>query len=130
MATCSTSDLLEDARCFACLSSGELELVNTVLLCRILQANDPMASCDVNDLLADANCFACLLPGQLQLLQTQLLCEILSAGGGGGSSCISCGAVDPTADPNCTCALYYNTATSSFWYWDDNLNVWAQLIGP
>jgi len=130
MATCTTSELLQEAACFNCLSPGQLELVKAVLLCRILQSNDPMASCDVQGLLRDANCFSCLFPFQLQLIQTQLLCEILSSGGGGGSSCLLCGAADPVVDPACECALFYNRTTGSFWYWDDTGVSWVRLIGP
>jgi len=129
MATCTTSELMQQAAELSGLSPGQLELVKTVLLCRILHLNNPMASCDVQDLLNDANCFACLFPFQLSVIQTQLLCEILTAGGGGGASCLLCGNADPVDAPNCACALYYNMLTSSFWYWDSNLATWAMLIG-
>lgn len=130
MATCTTSDLMQQASELSGLSPGQLELVKTVILCRILHLNNPMASCDVQDLLNDANCFSCLFPYQLSLIQTQLLCEILTSGGGSGSSCLLCGAVDPVNPPACACALYYNYATGSFWYWDSVLVLWTRLIGP
>ena len=130
MATCTTSDLMQEAAELSGLSPGQLELVKTVILCRILNLSNPMASCDVQELLDDANCFACLFPFQLSLIQTQLLCEILNAGGGSGSSCLLCGDSDPVVAPACACALYYNRSTSSFWYWDANLAIWAMLIGP
>jgi len=129
MATCTTSELMQQAANLSGLSPGQLELVKTVLLCRILHIQNPMASCDVQDLLNDSSCFACLYPFQLSVIQTQLLCEILHAGGGSGNSCLMCGDADPVAAPNCECALYYNRSTSSFWYWDDNLSIWAMLIG-
>jgi hypothetical protein len=129
MATCTTSDLLQEAACFSCLSPIQLELIQTAMLCRILQNVDPMANCDVNTLLESANCFTCLFPFQLQVVQTQLLCEILNSGGGLGSSCLLCGDSDPVETPLCECALYYNKSTSSFWYWDSNLSIWAMLIG-
>lgn len=130
MATCTVSDLMQQASQLNGLSPGQLELIKTVLLCRILHINNPMASCDVQDLLDDANCFACLFPFQLSIIQTQLLCEILNAGGAGAPSCLLCGNSDPVTPPDCTCALYYNRSTSSFWYWDSNLAIWAMLIGP
>jgi hypothetical protein len=130
MATCTTSDLLQEAACFSCLSPQQLELVKAVLLCRILQNNDPMASCDVQSLLDNANCFSCLFPFQIQLIQTQLLCEILSSGGAAGDSCLMCGAADPVAVPTCDCALYYNRSTGSFWFWDAPFVAWVRLIGP
>ncbi len=129
MHQCTTSDLLQHAAQYNGLSAHQLELVKVVLLCRILQANDPMASCDVQSLLNDANCFACLFPFQLSVIQTQLLCEILSGGGGGGSSCLLCGTVDPVVAPVCDCALYYNRATASFWYFDSGTATWVMLIG-
>lgn len=128
MATCTVSSILQHAAGLSGLSPMQLELAKVVLLCRLLQANDPMASCDVQGLLADAECFSCLYPYQLALVQTQLLCEILQSGGAGGSSCLLCGSSDPTEEPICDCALYYNRATSSFWYWDANLSIWANLI--
>ncbi len=130
MATCTTSELMQAAAELGGLTPGQLELVKTVILCRILHLNNPMATCDVQDLLNDANCFACLFPYQLSLIQTQLLCEILAAGGGGGSSCLLCGSADPVAAPACQCALYYNRATGSFWFWDFNTVSWTRLIGP
>lgn len=103
--------------------------VRAVLLCQILQTLNPVATCDVQSLMNEAACFDCLDLRQLSVLQTQLLCEILQAGGAGGQSCIVCGDTDPVADPNCTCALGYNRSTGSFWYWDDSLGQWVQLIG-
>ncbi len=35
MATCSTSDLLADAACFTCLSTGVLQVLELQLLCEI-----------------------------------------------------------------------------------------------
>lgn len=53
-----------------------------------------------------------------------------AGGGGSGSSCLLCGAADPVAAPSCTCALYYNVTTGSFWYWDNTGAAWVMLIGP
>lgn len=101
------------------------------MLCRWLRLLDPMADCSPQSLLEDASCFACHTDGELMIIQTQLLCEILQAGGGGGNSCLLCGVVDPVADPDCDCAIYYNTAVGSFWIWDDGAlpPQWRPIIG-
>lgn len=128
MAECDAQAMLNTAKCFSCLDSLQLRQITVVLLCNILKKNDPMAQCNVADLLDDAKCYQCLSEQQLSMLQTQLLCEILT-GGGGGQGCLLCGAVDPTDEPECTCALYYNRTTSSFWYWDTVDSKWYPLIG-
>lgn len=76
MAACNVQTLFDDAACFNATTSGQLEVLQTVLLCRILQAIDPVASCNVNELMEDAACFAALPPGLLRLVIAQLLCEI------------------------------------------------------
>lgn len=120
--------MLATAKCFSCLDTLQLRQITVVLLCRILQESDPMAECDVSSLLTAAKCYSCLSDQQLSMLQTQLLCEILNAGGT-GSSCLLCGAVDPVNAPSCDCALYYNRATQSFWYWDSGGPAWVLLVG-
>jgi hypothetical protein len=127
MATCTVQDMMEVAKCYSCLTPKQLMEVRVALLCQILHAYNPMASCDIHDLMESAKCYSCLDLTQLSMIQTQLLCEILHAGGGTGSSCLFCGAVDPTEDPPCDCALYYNTANSAFWYWDGA--TWIPFIG-
>jgi hypothetical protein len=92
--------------------------VQASMLCQILQELNPLADCSVPSLLESANCFGCLTIPQLYIIQTQLLCEILHAGGGAGQSCLLCGDVDPTDDPNCDCAIYYRKDTQQFWDWD------------
>lgn len=127
MATCDTSELMASSNCFSCLEPYQLQLINTSLLCQILQAYTPMASCDVSALLASSNCFACLQPAQLLWLQTQLLCEILAvAGGGAGGGAVTCGLVNPVAAPTTTCGIYYRTDTGSIWLWDGA--AWQQKI--
>lgn len=84
MATCVPNEVLAEGACFDCLDPWQLEVAKAVLLCRILQASDPMASCDINDLLSEGACFNCLAPAQMQVVQSQLLCNIEANGGGGG----------------------------------------------
>lgn len=122
---CTPQELINSAKCFACLSPRQLKDVMTSLLCSIAG----MASCDPATLMEDAAAFSPLTAHELEVIQTQLLCEILNGGGSGGSSCLLCGDVDPTDAPeDCTCALYYNKVDSTFWYWDTNANQW-QLFG-
>lgn len=125
MATCSPQELLGESSCFSCYPEKQLELIKLALLCRWLKILDPMASCSPQELLDDASCFLCLNPGDWNIIQTQLLCEILQAGGGGGNSCLLCGAVDPVDAPTCTCAIYYNTVTMRFFIW---VGFWNPII--
>lgn len=76
MATCSPQELLDDAPCFNALVPGQWQAVQLVLLCRILQALDPVATCNVQSLLDEAACFGALTPGQWRVVELQLLCEI------------------------------------------------------
>lgn len=119
MAQCSTTNLLSQASCFACLAADQLQMVIASLLCQILKAANPMANCDVSTLLQEAKCFqSCTAPAQLLLIQTQLLCNIWAAGGGMGAGLILCGTADPVDPPTGNCAIYYRTDTGAIWIWD------------
>jgi hypothetical protein len=113
---------MSDASCFACLAMDQLQMVNTALLCQLLQTLSPMATCDPATLLESAKCFAgCASPAQLMVIQTQLLCEILAVAGGigpGGGSGVTCGVGAPAAPPSGTCGIYYSTDTGSIYIWD------------
>jgi hypothetical protein len=105
------------------------------VLCAIARkpaSDHPMADTSPQSLMDAAKCFGCLSPSQIAAIQTQLLCELLNAGGGGGTgaACIFSGAIDPVGAPagGCTNALYTNTATSAFFYWDNVHGAWAPLI--
>lgn len=131
MATCSAQDLLNVAKCFSCLSPYQLALIQTSLLCQILQNSNPVATCDIQSLTNSAKCFWGVAPGQLAIIQTQLLCEILNAGGASGSGCLLCSqASNPVDAPACDCALFYRRDTGTMWYWDAVLAQWVMLIGP
>lgn len=129
MATCSASELMASAKCFGGVQAQYMPAINAVLLCKILQAVDPMATCDTSDLLASSKCFLGLPFDQLQAINTQLLCEILNAGGTGGQSCISGGTEDPVAAPDCSYALYYREDTGAVWLWLPGTSAWAKIIG-
>lgn len=129
MATCDPQELLDAAGCFACLVPQQLDVLRTKLLCDLLQQLNPMATCDPQSLMDSAACLACLTPNDHQIIQTQLLCELVEAGGVGGRTCVVCGNTDPVDDPACACALGYNRATGSLWFWDDTAAAWKQLIG-
>jgi hypothetical protein len=128
MAQCSPQSLLTDASCYQCLSPGELQLANTVLLAKILTALNPMAATDFQSILNEAACFECLTPWQLALVQTQLLCTI-ATGGGNASACLTCGSGAPVTPSTCSCALYYDSDKTSptaghFWFWSVSDNQW------
>lgn len=74
MASCNVTDLLSRASAFAGLSPGQLQAIQTQLLCEIAESSG--ASCNVATLLAAANRFLALEPGQLLTIKAQLLCEI------------------------------------------------------
>jgi len=120
---------LDEAGCLNCFTVYQLLLIQTQLLFDILNGAGTMTTFDqAQSKLNDANCLSCFTSYQLQLIQSQLLFDI-SSGGSGGASCLLCGAINPVAAPTCTCALYYNTANGSFWYWDNGLLTWVMLIG-
>lgn len=88
-----------------------------------------MASCDVTELLAEGKCFQCLDATQSRAVLLQLLCNILAAGGGSGTGTgVACGVVNPTVDPGVACQIYYNTANSTLWSWNDTTTAWESLI--
>ena len=126
MASCSVQDLLSASSCFACLPAGQLAIIEVTLLCKQLQAINPVANCSPAELLRDGSCFACLSPGELAIIRTQLQCEILNAGGGSGNSCLLCGVIDPVAVPSCACAIYFRTDTGTFFYW--NTITWKPIL--
>lgn len=129
-AACNPFDLLNASACFSCLTGQQLQVVNTVLLCQILQAANPMATCDPQAILTANPCLSNLTGYELAVIQTELLCEILQAGGGGGQSCIICANADPTTAPACACALYYRKDNDAVWLWNADTSTWDQLIAP
>lgn len=124
---CNPADLMEAARCFVCLSPTQAQVIRIRLLCAIV--NGEVISCDANSLMAAANCIQCLAPGQLQAIEIYLLCQIATSGaGGGGSSGVTCGVVDPVAAPTGSCGVYYRTDNGAVWVWKGA--VWLQVIAP
>lgn len=130
MATCSPQELLDSANCFACLTGPQLAIIQTRLLCQILQVHSTTpVTCDVQTLLNNAACFWGLTGPQLAVIQTQLLCEILDVGASTG--CLLCSAAsDPVAAPACDCSLFYRRDNGTMWYWDAGSASWVPLIGP
>lgn len=78
--------------------------------------------------MAEGKCFLCLDAKSAMAIQLQLLCNILAASGSTVASGVTCGLVDPVADPGVTCQLYVNTADGTLWNWDDAFGVWRGLI--
>lgn len=129
MATCNPNELSQAAKCFIPLPPAQREAIMLVLLCQILQQDNPMSTCDPTALMADAKCFAGLPMPQMLAIQTQLLCEILQ--GGGGQTCLLCGLNAPTETPPCDCAIYYTLPPNSgVWLWDSVNTAWDELIAP
>lgn len=121
MAVCATQPLLDDASCFFALMPGQWEVVKLALLCRILQAIDPVASCNVQTLMNDAACFFALKGGEWKALELQLLCEISTAlGASGGCVVFAKRHAADFADPNgnvtgCPGDVYVRTSTGVLW---------------
>lgn len=130
MPTCNMQELMSAANCFANSTTQVLTILQTTLLCKILQNVNPMASCDIQSLLDSGKCFACVPPQQLTIIQTELLCEILQAGGTGGQGCIVChDNFSPDPPPvGCDCALQYGRLDSYLGYWDSVALQWQPLI--
>lgn len=123
MASCSVQELADDAACFFAVAlPGISEALELTLLCRILQAIDPVASCDVQSLMDEANCFFPVVKGgEWKALQLQLLCNISAAlGASGGCTVFARRHVADFADPNgnvtgCPGDVYVQTSTGALW---------------
>lgn len=128
---CTPQELMDAARCFLCLSPGQLQMVRIRLLCAIKDGET--VSCDPQTLLEAAKCLGCLTEGQLEMVEVYLLCQIVSAGGtGGGGGGATCGTTDPVAAPTGSCGIYYQLASgttpSSLWIWDSGLAAWVKVL--
>ena len=55
MATCNPSSLLEQAKCFSCLSKKELQAITAQLLCNIAEGGGSAARSVYTDVYADPN---------------------------------------------------------------------------
>lgn len=76
MRSCSPQSLLDDAKCFLCLTEKQLDLVIVEQLRLWLSATTPDADVTAQGLMDEAVCLLCLPVKQLLLVQTQLLCEL------------------------------------------------------
>lgn len=74
MAACDTSTVLDQAKCFNCLSIPQLEAIQVYLLATVAGT-----STDPATLLNSAKCFNCLTVPQLKAIQVYLLCQIANA---------------------------------------------------
>lgn len=84
MATCSAADLIEESKCFLCLTERQLDAVIVRQL--MIWAG---STATPQELVDSAECFLCLPTRQLHLAQAQLLCEIAVGGGGGSCECVT-----------------------------------------
>lgn len=88
-----------------------------------------MAECDFSQLMQDTASLAGKSQHDLLRIIVGVECELLQSGGLGGQSCILCGDVNPTDDPLCDCAYYYNKSTFGEFIWDDDAGTWLQIAG-
>lgn len=134
MSACNPFDLLSASGCFTCLLPYQLQVVNTALLCQILQAANPMAVCDPQAILESNPCLSNMTAYQLAVIQTELLCEILqTGGGGGGSACLVAQSGGPVAPCPVAFGIGYDDDFASptsgqFWYWSLANNQWVKFI--
>lgn len=89
MATCAPDDLIEESKCFLCLTEKQLDMV----IAQQLMTWAGLTSTP-QELINEAKCLVCLETKQIILNQVQSLCEILASGGGGSG--IVCECVTPT----------------------------------
>lgn len=122
MALSTPQQLATAATCFSCVPGGEQMSVLIYLFARI--AGVPL---DPNILMANAKCVSCIPPGD-QMSVLIALADQIANGGGSSTSCLLCGAVDPTDVPMCPCALFYQTTTSGLWYWDSAQAAWFKFF--
>jgi hypothetical protein len=92
-------------------------------------------SCSTSNLVNAAKCFCGIARNESQYRSVMLYlwCQAANATGGGGSSCLYCQLVDPTAldVPACDCALWMNLLTRNLWVWDASGADWIAFIaGP
>jgi len=73
---CDTNTLLEQAKCFQCVMTGDLfPAVEIVLLCAIRDGT--ALTCDPQALVTQASCIrGCIPPGMMSAVKLALLCEI------------------------------------------------------
>lgn len=71
MATCDSNVLLEDGKCFGCLSDQQIQTIQTQLLYEIAGSTKTP-----EQLLEDGKEFSSLDDQQIRTVQIQLLCEI------------------------------------------------------
>ena len=77
---CDPNTLLEQAKCYQCLLTGDLfPAVEIVLLCAWRDGD--AISCDPQALVAQASCIRSCIPlGMMAAVKTALLCDILCVG--------------------------------------------------
>lgn len=128
--TCTSESLANASVCqFACIPPGILGAIKIRLLCAIL--NGETMACDATTLIEAAKCLECQIPpGMLGAIEVYLLCQIANSGtgGGGGSSGVTCGVVDPVAAPTGACGVYYRTDNKGVWVWTGA--AWFPIIAP
>jgi hypothetical protein len=75
---CDPNTLLDQAKCFQCIMSGDLLLsVEIVMLCAIRDGT--FIDCDPQALISQATCIrACIPFGMLSAVKLSLLCQIAS----------------------------------------------------
>lgn len=104
-----------------------LAAIRIRLLCAIIDGQT--MACDVQTLVDAAKCIEnCVPAGMMASVEIYLLCQIANSGigGGGSSSGVTCGTVDPSAGPSGSCALYYRKDTGRVWVWDGS--AWQIVI--
>jgi hypothetical protein len=100
----------------------------------VLFADLAKVSADPQSLVTAASCVQCAIPPGMQMsVLISLANQILAGGGGGGgggATCLFCGVGAPVAASTCSCALYVDTASGDFWYWNSTTTqTWVELIG-
>lgn len=94
--------------CYRCLPDRQAAIL--FLLATI-------ADVTIDEINAGSACYRCV--ADFASAELFLLNTIATNGStGGGSSGVTCGAVDPVAAPAGSCGLYYNTTSTALFYWD------------
>lgn len=71
---CEPLELLEESKCFSCLTDSRELAIQTYLLQQVAGNSQT-----VGELFSAASCFACLTDHQLRAIQAYLLCQITDA---------------------------------------------------
>lgn len=113
--SCEPADLASAAKCYACLSAEERELVK-IYLYAVIAAKDDLTAAQ---LVAAAKCYGCIPPPVRAAVEAYLLCQAANGGEAPAAECaMLTGDGDPSGveTPDFEGQLYHDTTGDTWWY--------------